>query len=107
METSCFCHFSLPGYSPLVSASRGQDVHGGGVRFFFKTNLKYKTLPIIFTFIDHIFESLFIEVSLPDKSKINVGNIYHPVTQHSVHSSSTQYDIFSESLSNILNSSFW
>jgi hypothetical protein len=96
--------FSLPGYSPLISASRGQDVQGGGVGFFIKNGLKFKNLPIISTFVDRIFESLFIELSLPDKSRVIIGNIYRPGTQHPVHNSSVQFDIFVESLSNILNS---
>jgi len=59
-------------------------------------------LPDLSIFIERIFESLFIEIQLPNNSKITVGNIYRPGTQHPTYSFTNQLDIFSESLGNIL-----
>jgi len=76
----------------------------GGSVFSSKLDLNLKFYQLFPHLFDRIFESLFIELTLPDRSKITIGNIYRPGTQHPVHTGSVQFDIFSESLSNILNS---
>jgi len=53
-------------------------------------------------FIDRIFESLFVQIEIPDYRKIVIGSIYRPGTSHPTLSSSDAFDNFTEVLSNIL-----
>jgi len=95
---------SLPGYGPLIYKLRCGGVQGGGVGFLIKSSIQFSILPNVSIFVDRIFESMFIEILLPNKSKAIIGNIYRPGSTHPSLSPLEQYDNFSEIFSNILNS---
>jgi len=70
------CH--LEGYHPLEFAVRNNsNMSKGGVGIFVKNSLKYKHRPDLSIFIEHVFESIFVEIELGNKSVI-VGTVYRP-----------------------------
>jgi len=95
-------NFSLPGYGPLISKLRAGTARGGGVGFFIKERIQFKILPVYSTFVDKIYESLFIEVAMSNKSKIVIGNIYRPGSIHPSLSPLEQFNQFAEIFSNTL-----
>jgi hypothetical protein len=97
-----YANFTLPGYYPLEFKLRNSHTQGGGVGIFIKSHLKFTVLQAQSIFIDRIFESLFVQIELPNSRKIVVGSIYKPGTAHPTLSSHETYDNFTEILSNIL-----
>jgi hypothetical protein len=93
--------FSLPGYSKLIYKKRTDGVQGGGVGFYYKSDLKCCVLPKYSIFEDRIFESLFINVTLPNGKKVAIGSIYRP-NVHPTLSSTFLYNNFMEIFSNII-----
>ena len=66
--------FSLPNYHSLELNQR-QTARGGGVGIYVKKHLSYKILKQYSVFVERIFESLFVEVSLSNNKKIVIGSI--------------------------------
>lgn len=97
VDESCL---ELNGYHNLVYKCR-QDHRGGGVGFLLSKDLKFTILEEISVFREKIFESLFLEVELPNKSKIIIGNIYRSPCLLNGLTSNQKLDIFLEILSNI------
>ena len=75
---------------------------GGGVGIYIKNHLAYNVLKQYSVFIERIFESLFVEISLPNNKKIVVGNVYRPGTKFPGLTFTQQFNQFSETLSNLL-----
>jgi hypothetical protein len=59
---------SLPSYHNIVFKLR-HNTQGGGVGIYIKDHINFKVLDGLSVFVDRIFESIFIEVSLPDSNK--------------------------------------
>ena len=57
-----------------------RSARGGGVGIYIKENLSFKILSKFSIFVERIFESIFIEVSLANNKKIIIGSIYRPGT---------------------------
>ena len=74
--------FSLPGYQPLIFKCRS-STQGGGVGIYLKNGISYKPIPTLSTFIDKLFESLFIEITLNNGKKFTIASIYRSNTQYS------------------------
>jgi hypothetical protein len=73
-----YANFVLPGYSRLQYKLRGNNVQGGGVGIFVKSNLKFCVLSAESIFVDRIFESIFIKLELPNSRKCIIGSVYRP-----------------------------
>ena len=73
--------FGLNNYHPPEFLQRGNNLQGGGVGLYFRSNLKFKILKEKCIFIDRIFESIFAEVESNNK-KFIVGSIYRLATSH-------------------------
>ena len=56
--------YPLPGFQPIIFSSRTHG-RGGGVGIYVKTGFSFKKCQLKSIFIDSLFESLFINVSLP------------------------------------------
>ena len=69
--------FPLQNYHTLVTNLRN-NARGGGVGIYVKSNLSFNVLNQYSLFSERIFESLFVEISLPSCKKIVVGSIYRP-----------------------------
>jgi len=70
----------LPNYHPLEFAVRSDSNNSkGGVGLYIKNTYKYETRPDLSIFIQNIFESIFIEVTLK-KRHIIIGTVYRPNT---------------------------
>jgi len=74
------------------------------VGIFVKNGISFKILPNISIFIDKLYESLFIELSLLNGKKITVGSLYRSNTQYSNLTQSEQHLQFNEILLNTLSS---
>ena len=93
--------FSIPGYQPLIFSCR-QSTQGGGVAIYLKNGISYKPLPALSTFIDKLFESIFIEISLTNGKKFTIGSLYRSNTQYSNLTPNEQFSQFNEILLNVL-----
>ena len=60
--------FPLANYHPLITNLR-RSARGGGVGMYIKENLSFKILSKFSIFVERIFESVFIEVSLTNGKK--------------------------------------
>ena len=69
----------LPGFQNIITRCR-ESGSRGGVGLFIKDNINFKIRDDLSTFIPHVYESLFIEISTSSKNNI-VGVIYRPNTQ--------------------------
>lgn len=70
----------LPGYHNIEYKTRCDTLNSrGGVGIYIRNEIKYKTRPDLSIFIPNIFESLFVELKLNNKSLI-IGTIYRPNT---------------------------
>ena len=58
--------FPLANYHILETILHS-SAKGGGVGIYIKNHLAYNVLKQYSVFIEHIFESLFVEISLPNK----------------------------------------
>ena len=94
--------FLLPGYSNLEFKLRSDNVQGGGVGVYVKNNIKFKILNNLSIFTDRIFESIFIEIQLENKTKFVIGNIYRPGSAHPTLSAGELYSNFFEIFSNLI-----
>ena len=95
--------FSIPGYQPLIFTSR-QNSQGGGVGIYLKNGISFKHLPALSIFIEKLFESIFIEITLSNGKKIIIGSIYRSNTQYSNLTQLEQFNQFNEILLNVLSS---
>ena len=93
-------HFDLAGYT-FIHKTRTSS-QGGGVGIYIKNNIQFSVLEHYSIFIDHIYESLFIELFISKKKKIIIGNVYRPSVNHPVLSNSEQFNSFFELFTNIL-----
>ena len=93
--------FPLINYHPLLTNLR-RSARGGGVGIYIKENLSFKILSKFSIFVERIFESIFIEVSLANNKKIIIGSIYRPGTKVPGLTFTEQYSQFSELLNNLL-----
>jgi len=93
---------SLPSYHNIVFKLR-HITQGGGVGIYIKDHINFKVLDGLSVFVDRIFESIFIEVSLPDSNKkILIGSVYRPGSAHPTLSNTEQFTQFIEIFSNVL-----
>ena len=92
--------FPLQNYHTLVTNLRN-NARGGGVGIYVKSNLSFNVLNQYSLFSERIFESLFVEISLPSCKKIVVGSIYRPGKSPGL-TFTQQFTQFSEILSNLL-----
>ena len=68
----------------------------------FFSNLSFKILKQYSIFVERIFESLFIEITISSSKNIIVGSVYHPGTKVPGLTFTQQFTQFSEILSNVL-----
>lgn len=74
--------FALDGYHQLEYATRPENDDGrGGVGLFIKDSFSYIKRHDLSIFIAHVIETIFVEIQLPHKKNIVIGNIYRPNTQ--------------------------
>ena len=93
--------FKLRGYHELINKNRVLS-RGGGVGFFLSETIKYKILDEVSIFHEMIFESIFIEAELPDKTTIIVGNVYRSPSPIQNMTQSVQLDSFIDIMSNVV-----
>ena len=74
-RTTCDIRLILPGYHELVSRCR-DDGPRGGVDLFIRKNINDKIREDISSFVPHIFESLFIEISYSGTKNVIIGIMY-------------------------------
>ena len=67
--------FPLQNYHTLETNLRN-NTRGGGVGIYVKNHLTFNVLDQYSIFIEQIFESIFIEVSLPNNKKMVIGSVY-------------------------------
>jgi hypothetical protein len=97
-----YANFTLPGYNPLEFKLLNANTQGGGVGIYIKQSFKYNVLSAQSVFVDRIFESLFIQLSLSNTKKCIIGTVYRPGTAHLSLSASDAFVTFSDLLSNVL-----
>ena len=73
--------FKLEGYHPLIYTLRHTNTQGGGIGIYIKLKLSFNVLKENSIFVDRIFESLAVEVSVNSR-KIYIGSMYRPGTKH-------------------------
>ena len=73
--------FKLEGYHPLIYTLRHNNTQGGGIGIYIKSKFSYNILKDNSIFVDRIFESLAVEVSVNSR-KIYIGSMYRPGTKH-------------------------
>jgi Endonuclease/Exonuclease/phosphatase family len=95
-------NYVLPGYHPLVCTLRS-SAQGGGVGIFVKLCFKFSLLHSKSIFIERIFETIVIELDISNNSKIIIGSLYRPGTQHPRLNSSQTFEQFMELFSQQLN----
>ena len=95
--------FSLPGYQPLIFKCRA-TLQGGGVAIYVKNGISFKLNPNLSTFIDKLYESIFIEISLINGKKFLIGSLYRSNTQYANLSPNEQFNQFNEILLTTLSS---
>jgi len=61
--------YPLPNYHPLLSNVR-TNARGGGVAIYVKQHLSFKILSQYSIFLERIFESLIVEITLPSNKKL-------------------------------------
>jgi exonuclease III len=94
--------YTLKGYqSPLFSLRKNGQ--GGGVGLYVKNGLAFSTNKTCSIFIDKLYESHLINLSMPNGKKVLVGSIYRPNSNYSNLSHSEQFSQF-ELLLNTLSS---
>jgi len=93
--------FPLPGYQPLIFKTRATG-QGGGVGIFIRTGLPFKICRAKSIFIDKLYESLFVDLTLSSGKKLTIGSIYRPNTKYSTLTSSEQFTQFNDLLLNTL-----
>ena len=76
---------------------------GGGVGIYTKKCIKSVMLQQLSVFHDRVYETLIIEITTSNKCKFVVGSIYRP-NNHPILTTNEQFDIFSELLTNTLDS---
>lgn len=94
---------SIPGYNIIEYQCRHSNAQGGGVAFYIKKGINYNILYEKMLFVDRIFESIFVEVWIPGKSRVIIGSIYRPKSAHPTLTSSDQFNQFCELYSNAAN----
>ena len=87
----------LDGYHDVISRCR-EGSSRGGVAMFINDRYDYEIRNDLSVFIPHVFESLFIEVSLPGSKNQIIGVIYRPNTPPMA-----DLDLFQNTLFDILN----
>jgi exonuclease III len=95
--------FPLQNYQPLIFINRTSSA-GGGVGIYLKTNLTFKILKDKSTFIDKLYESLFLEIQTSKGKKMIVASIYRTNSKYSNMTSAEQFTQFNEILLNTLSS---
>ena len=93
--------FPLHNYHTLVTNLRN-NARGGGVGIYVKNHLTFNVLNQYSIFIERIFESIFVEISLPNSKKIVIGSVYRPGTKFPGLTFTQQFAQFSETLSSLL-----
>ncbi len=73
--------FSLNGDSNLEYKTRSNNVQGGGVGIYVRSNIPYTVSNVYSVFYDRLFESLFVELVI-NLSKLLVGSVYRPNVNH-------------------------
>ena len=92
--------FQLNDY--IYFGSERKKSRGGGVGFFVKSNLGAKKLKTSSIFIENIFESLVLELTLSSKEKVIIVNIYRP-NNHKILSQKDQFTEFFRAYDELLN----
>ena len=102
-QISPYANFSLPGYSQFEYKVRSNNTQGGGVGIYVRNSIPYTVSPTFSIFSDRLFESIFVELTLPkSKSKLIIGSVYRPNVNHPNLSQSEQFSQSMELLSNLL-----
>ena len=91
--------FKLEGYHPLVYKLRHNNVQGGGIGIYIKLKFSFSILNESSIFVDRIFESLAIEVTINSR-KVIIGSMYRPGTKHPTLTFDENYKEFLELFSN-------
>jgi hypothetical protein len=92
---------NIPGFS-FISKQR-ETMRGGGVGFYVKNDIKYKLLQNHSPFIDKIFESLTIEITLNGKKCLLCNYYRSPSPIHNM-TASTQLTEFIDAIDNLSSS---
>ncbi len=95
--------YPLPDYHPLIIQTRTNS-RGGGVGLYLKNNLQYRKLDGLSVFYGRLFESVLVEVTIPDGKKIIIGSIYRPGTLPPGRNFTQQFENFIDILTNQLSS---
>lgn len=93
--------FHIMGYNKLLFKIRS-EAQGGGVGIFVKEDLIAVVDPVVSVFHERILETIFIELTLPDKKKLIIGSVYRPGSRHPTLNSIEQYDISMDLLAGLL-----
>ena len=93
--------FSLSGYHKLVYKLRRNHVQGGGVGIYIKSNLNFNVNVKSSIFVDRVFESILVDISIKSKI-ITVGSIYRPSVNHPTLNSNQQFEQFLDLFNNLL-----
>jgi exonuclease III len=92
--------YTLKGYHPLVFKTRANNVQGGGVGLYVRSELNFSVLAVQSIFIDCIFESIMVEIEFSRDQKIVVGSLYRP-GNHPVLTPKDQFNQFCDLLTNL------
>ena len=68
--------FSLNGYDPLLYKIRNNNTQRGGVGIYIKTGYAYCIDKVSSVFIDHVFESIIVDIIDSKQGRISVGSVY-------------------------------
>ena len=93
--------FKLNGYHPLIYKLRRNNVQGGGVGIYVKSNFSFNILPDLSIFVDRVFESLSLEIFINPQTKIKVCSMYRPGTRHPTLSPIEQFEQFIDLFTNL------
>ena len=94
-------NFSIPGFHDLIYKLRRNNVQGGGVGIYIKSCFNYSLNSTSSVFVDRIFESIFVDVSIKNKNVL-VGSLYRPAVNHPDLNVTQQFDQFLDLFNTLL-----
>ena len=94
--------YTIQGFHKPFFKMRASNTQGGGVGIYDKSEYIVKSLPTCSVFIDKVVETIFLEITAPNKKKFVVGSIYRSNSKHTNFSEKQQCEQFMETLNNIM-----
>ena len=93
---------NIPGYT-FIHTNR-QVNRGGGVDFFIRDGLEFKTLPTLSTFVAKTFESLVVEIQVMGGRKLALASVYCSPSPPPHQSNNNHQESFINHLNHLLHS---